>query len=103
MLYGEREVYNGVSPYEPTDLEMGVRKIRVNGAEQRGEVYFVYGENFTPYSEVYVGDEARETLFVDENTLLLMGDPPLPGDRLRVVQLADNGTELGSTAEYTVQ
>lgn len=31
MLYGKKEVYDELSPYEPTDLQMGFDPIRITG------------------------------------------------------------------------
>lgn len=103
MLYGELEVYGGVSPYEPTRLQMGIDKITLSSAGQKGEVFFVHGSGFTPWSVVLADEERLETLFVDENTLIVVEDMPTAGQSICVLQLADDGTELGRSDEIKIK
>ena len=103
MLYGGREVYDGASPYEPTELRFGVDELSLISAGQKGEVFFVHGSGFTPWSEVYADGEQLETLFVDEKTLIVVDEPPVAGQNVCVVQLADDGTELSRSGEIKIK
>lgn len=101
ILYGDKLCYDGVNPYNPTDLRMGVREIKVTDVyadltnEEMENCVVIKGENFTPYSEVYVNEDAFETTFVDENTLWI-SDGDLSGlDSFVVWQSA-----LSSTDEF---
>lgn len=71
MLYGSRNIYGGENPYIEKPIHMGVHEIEITNVIEKGEVLFVEGKNFTPWSVVYVSEEPKETLFIDENTLIL--------------------------------
>ncbi|MDD6188484.1 MAG: LTA synthase family protein [Clostridiales bacterium] len=103
MLYGELEVYGGVSPYEPTRLQMGIDKITLSSVGQKGEVFFARGSGFTPWSVVFADGERLETLFVDEKTLIVVKNIPEAGQSICVVQLADDGSELGRSGEIKIK
>lgn len=103
MLYGDREIYGGRNPYKPSALKMGIENISVTGFERRGEVYFVYGENFTRWSRAYIDGEEQETLFVDENTLLLLEAQPESGSELIVAQVSDEEDIMSSTKSFIIE
>lgn len=69
MLYGNRYIYGGQNPFEPTELKMGVREIRVDKIFNFGKSTYVVGENFTPYSKVAVNGDFVETVFVNPTIL----------------------------------
>jgi phosphoglycerol transferase MdoB-like AlkP superfamily enzyme len=75
ILYGDKIVYNGINPYVKTDMQLGIKTIKVNRVVkdttpgEEGYVY-VYGENFTQYSKIFINEEYYgDTEFIDENTL----------------------------------
>lgn len=76
MLYGEMEVYEGVNPYEPTDLQMGVSEIRVQEVyikeslvTENEPLLYVRGQNFTEWSKIAINGEAAETIFLNDRLL----------------------------------
>lgn len=69
MLYGANYAFGGSNPFEPTDLKMGVRDIRVDKIFNFGNSTYVVGENFTPYSKVAVGGDYLDTVFINPKTL----------------------------------
>ena len=100
MLYGDREVWNGVTPYLPTDLHYGIRPITVSGMRQLGGALYISGANFTPFSRVLIGDDITETIYVDETTLLLPDVSPENGARFTVIQAGADGVPLGQSNTY---
>ncbi len=98
MLYGDQYLYNGQSPYQPTEMRMGVREIAVNEARYTGKALIVRGERFTPSSVVCIDEDELDTVFVDDTTLVA-----LPGlldtivekqVTVSVAQVATDGTVL---------
>jgi phosphoglycerol transferase MdoB-like AlkP superfamily enzyme len=71
MLYGDLNVYNGLSPYEPTSMTMGSGIIKIVDVIEKGDVYLIKGENFSSWSQIYVGDDAIETFYIDSETLFV--------------------------------
>ena len=71
MIFGDLNVYNGFSPYHPTSMTMGSGVIQINDVIEKGDIYFIKGEHFTTWSQIFVGDEAIKTFYVDSETLIV--------------------------------
>src|SRR5699024_5366224 len=74
LLYGECYSYglDGETPYERLSIQLGVVPITLTGAESVGNnTWYFYGENFTASSRVEVNGEMMETIFLDNNTLMV--------------------------------
>ncbi len=54
MIYGGRFVYGGENPFLPTDLHMGLTNIELSRAGLNGDLSFISGRGFTPFSVIYV-------------------------------------------------
>lgn len=94
MLYGDQIVYHGENPFEPTDIQFGTKQILLSKATVRGDTVTAWGENFTPYSVIYVNGDAQETQFISENEIACVYED-LPADaKVSVWQVAEDGTEL---------
>lgn len=100
MLYGDQTIFNGISPYIPTDLKMGVDEIKVDGILNSGENMYIQGENFTEYSKVYLNDTELETTYVDEKTLAIATTTLNSGDVIKVGQKGDDKLVLSYTEPY---
>ncbi len=99
MLYGDKYLYDGDSPYQRTNMRMGVKDIAVQSAALRDEYVIVRGENFTPYSVVYLQGKALDTTYVDDQMLvaklsLLMTAEE--GNQVLVCQVSEDGTVLSA-------
>lgn len=64
ILYGDREVYGGESPYKTTDLQMGIDPITIDQIVYNDSNILIFGENFTTYSRICLDGKAMETVFV---------------------------------------
>jgi phosphoglycerol transferase MdoB-like AlkP superfamily enzyme len=100
MLYGEKEVYNGINPYSPTDMKMGVEDITIKSASIIEDSIFVIGNNFTKWSNIFVNGKKQSTKFINDILLITDSIEANPGDIITVTQIADDGTVLGTTKEY---
>lgn len=98
VLYGDQYLYDGQSPYTPSNMRMGILPIRVDSAVYDGKALIVRGDNFTRFSAIYIDEHRLDTVFVDKNILVA-----LPGliDRIAesegmvsVAQVAGDGTVL---------
>lgn len=93
MLYGDKNVFEGKNPYIEKTIQMGVSETRITSAIEKGEVIFIEGENFTPWSVVYIDEEPKETLFIDENNLIVPHEK-FTDERFYVAQVTNGGTIL---------
>ena len=101
ILYGERYVYDGEDAYPATDIEMGVEDVVITAVENNtedGKVY-IYGENFTNWSRVYVNGEKVSCKYVDGNTLTIKKDSVSEGDTIVVQQMGSSNTVLRASNE----
>ncbi len=101
MLYGKKYVYEGLELKEEEQLTMGLHPIVITDAEVKYENLFVYGENFTSASCVFLDEEKMdETIFVDQNLLIVPGVIPEDGTVLSISQLSGEGFVLGTSETY---
>lgn len=114
MLYGEMEVYDGENPYEPTEMEMGIEKIRIQEVYMKMSLVtedepllYVRGQNFTEWSKIAINGEAVETIFLNDS---LMAAKSLPKSRdglyhITVRQQGNDEIVLSETepVEYLVE
>ena len=75
VLYGRRCLYGGETPYAPTDMQMGCVPIRITNMFERGGVWYIQGENFSPYCEVTVDGNLLKTDYICGTLLKLEEDP----------------------------
>lgn len=99
-LYGQNFCYGGENPFLPTNLKMGILDISITDITTVGENTYIRGENFTPYSRVYVNGFSRSVDFVNENTLMLSNYLAERNDVIRVAQVADGIFQLSTTEDY---
>ena len=99
MLYGDREIFGGVNPYEPADMQMGIAPVKITYSNVIGGSLYVHGENFTEYSKVSVNGDDQETIYLNCNTLMVADKIPEDMDRISVVQMTEIGEYLGETQE----
>lgn len=97
MLYGGREVYGGESPYQPTNLKMGIDDIVVDHVVYNDSNVLVYGENFTPYSRICFDGKPVETTFVWPELILAKNVPEkkVRESELSVWQIGRDKVPLG--------
>lgn len=100
MLYGKKKVYDGLSPYEPTDLQMGFDPIRITDVSSVGGSVYVMGKNFTESSFVFIDGKKQDTVFLNENTLMVSDKELEGGEEVYVAQLTDVSAQLSSTEVF---
>lgn len=100
ILYGDQVAYEGINPHEATEIQMGVLPINISCVEVLEEsVVSIKGENFTPYSVVYVNQDRYETEFVDSNELRIVYEDMKNLDSFVVAQVDTDDVVLSETKE----
>ena len=102
LLYGDRYAYNGEDLYPATDLEMGVKDVVIDRAYYFNNRLYVYGENFTDWSAIYVDGERLSTRYESGQVLSTSADNVKDGDTIVVNQMGSSDTIFRSSNEYTV-
>ena len=88
LLYGERYAYGGESPYEPTDMQMGIHQPVITNVVALESMTYVFGQNFTTATKVYVDDEYQSTNFINDHVLQLRETVLTENAEISVKQLA---------------
>lgn len=113
MLYGEQKVYEGVNPYAPTDLQMGVEEIRIQEVyiktslvTEDEPLLYVRGQNFTEWSKIAIQGEAVDTIFLNER-LMATRELPKSEDGIYYITVRQQGNDEivlseTETVEYSI-
>ena len=106
QLYGKNLANRGKNPYKPTNLRFGLEDVHVTSINPMhndvGTIY-IYGNNFTPYSKVYVNDEKLDTIYIDRNTLIVKFLDLKQGDSFVVKQQNSDTHILSETKPYVYE
>lgn len=102
MLFGEKNVWDGGSPYIPTALQLGYGDIRFESASFLGSQLYLSGFGFNKWSVVFFDEEPQETVYINSNTLLAADEAPEVGIVITVRQVAEDGLVLSSTEAIAV-
>ena len=98
MLYGKGYIYGGKDPFEPTDLKMGIRDIKIESIVKIGEKYYIKGQNFTEYSKISLDGEVLKTVYLGPTILALNEDvDPARVSDMKVSQVEKNKEILSTT------
>lgn len=100
ILYGNQYLYDGESPFLPTQLQMGVRPIQISDVVEILGDFYLKGENFTEYSKVSLDGEVLNTIYLSPTVLGLLEEVnPEDVPRMKVSQVEKNNKEILSTTE----
>lgn len=98
MLYGEN--YSDIHKIM-TDMRIGIKNIEINGVYQIGDSIHIRGENFNEYSIAYINDSDKETVCIDDKTLIIPNKKINDGDIVFIGQISTNKVILSETNYYT--
>ena len=100
ILYGDRQVFDGESPYQPAAMTMGCVPIAVTDAVYEYGRLLVTGENFTEFSRVVIGGQPVQTAYIDSRHIIA----PLEArpEAFTVAQIAKDDTVLSETEAWEV-
>lgn len=100
MLYGDYYIYGGSNPFEPTNMKMGIRKIKIDEVVNVGAKYYIKGKNFTEFSKVTLDGEQLKTIYLSSNLLGLLEEvDPDEAVNMKVSQIDRSSKEIISTTE----
>ncbi|MDD4681473.1 MAG: LTA synthase family protein, partial [Clostridia bacterium] len=99
MLYGKEYIFNGTNPYKPTELQMGIREIKVEAVVEVGNEYYIKGKNFTPFSKISIDDRVLDTIFLGPSVLGLLEDVKHEDVLKMKVSQVEKNKEILSTTE----
>ena len=88
MLYGKQFAYGGKEPYEPVNMKMGHKNIKIKDLVKIGDRYYIRGDNFTERSIISMDGKQLSTVYLSP-TLLALNETidPQDVDKLEVSQV----------------
>ena len=98
MLYGDKYIYGGKSPFKTTNMKMGIHEIKIDEVVQIGDKLYIKGQNFTEFSKISLNGEALKTVYLSP-TLLQLNEEVDPEDasKMKVSQVEKNKEILSTT------
>lgn len=106
ILYGDKNIYNGKTPYDKCSLKMGTSTCKIrftrNKIDDINEAY-IFGNGFTKDSHVYINDEEEETIFISPTILKISEKYLESGDIIVVKYLSVDREILSETNQYIVE
>lgn len=102
LLYGDRYAYYGVDKYPATDIVMGIDDVVIKKIYEVSEDHlFIYGENFTPWTKIYVNGEKISTTFLGRSVLKIKRSKVEDGDILTANIVGSSSTIFRTSNEVT--
>ena len=103
LLYGNRYSYHGVDKYPASNLVMGVQDVVIDHTSMSADKtkLTIFGENFTPWSKVYVDGEKVSTEYISGNCLEISMANLSDGSELVVNQVGSSNTIFRSSNTVT--
>ena len=103
ILYGEKYAYDGENPFARTSMRLGFYDITLDSMELVSETdhtYYIRGTNFTPSCEVQINKEWYDTVYINENKLMITGMELNDFDRISVVMRSNSSTRKALSKSY---
>ncbi len=106
ILYGDHYVYDGGDPYPATEIVMGTQDVTIRKIEEEKNYYYIWGNNYTKWSRVFVDGKKLKTKYVTPRLLMVAKDQIDPGfHKIVVNQMGSSDTVFRSsnTVLYTIK
>lgn len=105
ILYGERYLYGGIDLYPASELVMGLDDIVISNvsAIEQTDTLIISGNNFTPWSKVYINGSKVSTTVINKNTLSISLDKISNGDTIVVNCMGSSNTVFRSSNEVVYE
>lgn len=97
ILYGNRDIYGGESPYKQTDIKIGIDDITISDVYNYNNDVFIEGENYTDYSCVLINRKQYACEKISDRLLKVKNAVVKEFDVIVVAQKGDDKAELGRT------
>jgi phosphoglycerol transferase MdoB-like AlkP superfamily enzyme len=99
MLYGKKYVYGGENPYPEKEMVMGILEPIITHVSNNDKKLYIEGENFTPWSVIYIDNKSHKTEYVNQNTLAIPYEQ-LTGKYISVAQVSDSKIILSKSRKW---
>ena len=102
MLYGNKVIYDGVSPYKKTDIKYGIGDIYITKLEFNNSTLTIHGNKFNEFTKVKIDNYFKDTVYVNDKCIKIENVSPDNAKTLQLFQYTQDKFELKSSAEYLI-
>ena len=74
LLYGDNYAYDGMNPFEPTELQMGTFTVKLKNVHPDVGCLIATGKGFTKYTQIYFNGKRLETEWIDSRHIRILDD-----------------------------
>ena len=100
VLYGRQYLYQDQPSYQPMEMRMGVAPITMSSISQTGDIWYIAGENFSPYCRVTTSDgDLLKTTYLSPWLLEVEEDPGTTAVEDLLISVVDKHHEILSDTE----
>ena len=100
VLYGRQYLYQDQPSYQPMEMRMGVAPITMSSISQTGDIWYIAGENFSPYCRVTTSDgDLLKTTYLSPWLLEVEEDPGTTDVEDLFISVVDKHHEILSDTE----
>ena len=90
LLYGEGYGYGESGKHEPAEFSMGIIDQTIDKVVQIQDKVYIFGENFTTQTKVYINEEFYSTGFINDKLIRVRDLMLEDGDEVAIKQVAPN-------------
>ena len=101
LLYGKGYGYGEEGFHEPAEMTMGIIDQVISRVVQIDDKVYIFGENFTTQSKVYVNGEFYSTGYINDHLIRVKDLVLEEGDEVGIKQLAPNKRVLSDEMSVT--
>jgi uncharacterized protein (DUF779 family) len=101
ILYGSRYCYDGEDAYPATDIVMGIDDVVIDRVQEveTSQYVYIYGQNFTKWSKVFINDEKVSTGYLSSTCIRIKKDKVTDGDTVVVSQVGSSNSRFRDSNE----
>ncbi len=103
MLYGKLYSCDNNELYQSTNMRFGEGNIIISNIVIDGYGSYIYGEGFNEFSRVLVNGKEKDSVYIDYNTIKYNGNELGLEDEISIVQVGEDGKQLGSSQSYIIK
>ena len=102
MLYGDKVIYNGTSPYKNTEIKYGISDIYITKLEFNHETITIHGNKFNEFTKVKINNYFKDVVYVNDKCIKIENISLNNAKTLQLFQYTQDKFELKSSAEYLI-
>lgn len=102
ILYGKKYAYDQEEKFQQKDTKMGIKDGYIAKTVQIDDKVYIFGENFTTQTKVYINDEYMPTAYINDHLIRIKNVTLENGDEVSVRQVVAISSKPVLSVEDTI-